>query len=111
MTLTNSKAEVLDQLEDARNSLRAQAGAQGEIQAMKEAVKEKEALVGNLRNQIRGLRAQHQKDIAKLKQVLSDPSKIEDCKAFRSVCDLYTGFNVEVFWQKNIYGEKLFNKK
>ena len=26
------------------------------------------------RNQIRGLRAQHQKDIAKLKQVLSDPS-------------------------------------
>ena len=55
MTLTNSKAEVLDQLEDARNSLRAQAGAQGEIQAMKEAVKEKEALVGNLRNQIRYL--------------------------------------------------------
>ena len=35
----------------------------------------------NLRNQIRGLRAQHQKDIAKLKQVLSDPSQIEDCKA------------------------------
>jgi len=55
MTLTNSKAEVLDQLEDARNSLRAQAGSQGEIQAMREAVKEREALIGNLRNQIRYL--------------------------------------------------------
>ena len=55
MTLTNSKAEVLDQLEDARNNLRAQAGSQGEIQAMREAVKEREALIGNLRNQIRYL--------------------------------------------------------
>merc|ERR1719234_1589925 len=55
MTLSNSKAEVLDQLEDARNSLRAQAGSQGEIQAMREAVKEREALIGNLRNQIRYL--------------------------------------------------------
>merc|ERR1719193_527585 len=55
MTLTNSKAEVLDQLEDARNSLRAQAGSQGEIQGMREAVKEREALIGNLRNQIRYL--------------------------------------------------------
>lgn len=35
------------------------------------------------RNQIRGLRAQHQKDITKLKQVLSDPSSnsLENGKA------------------------------
>ena len=55
MSLTNSKAEVVDQLEDARNTLRAQAGSQGEIQGMREAVKEREALIGNLRNQIRYL--------------------------------------------------------
>ena len=37
----------------------------------------------NLRNQIRGLRAQHQKDITKLKQILSDPSSksLENGKA------------------------------
>ena len=34
----------------------------------------------NLRNQIRGLRAQHQKDIAKLKHVLSNPCQIQDGK-------------------------------
>ena len=34
----------------------------------------------NLRNQIRGLRAQHQKDIVKLQKVLSNPCQIEDCK-------------------------------
>ena len=34
----------------------------------------------NLRNQIRGLRAQHQKDIAKLKQVICNPSQIQDGK-------------------------------
>lgn len=55
MSLTNSKAEVVDQLEDAKNTLRAQAGSQGEIQGMREAVKEREALIGNLRNQIRYL--------------------------------------------------------
>merc|ERR1719494_1126001 len=55
MSLTNSKAEVVDQLEDAKNTLRAQAGSQGEIQGMREAVREREALIGNLRNQIRYL--------------------------------------------------------
>ena len=35
----------------------------------------------NLRNQIRGLRVQHQKDIAKLKHVLSNPCQIQDGKS------------------------------
>ena len=31
----------------------------------------------NLRNQVRGLRAQHQKDMAKLKDLLANPDKLE----------------------------------
>jgi len=55
VTLTNSKAELMDQLEDARNAVRAQSDIKEEIEAMKEAVKEREMMIGNLRNQVKYL--------------------------------------------------------
>jgi len=58
VTLTNSKAELMDQLEDARNAVRAQSDIKEEIEAMKEAVKEREMLIGNLRNQVKYLESE-----------------------------------------------------
>lgn len=55
VALTNQKAELLDQLEDTKRVIQSQEGAQGEIQAMREAVKEREMMIGNLRNQVRHL--------------------------------------------------------
>merc|ERR1719318_804431 len=55
VTLTNSKAELLDELETANRTISSCSNVQAEISAQDEAVKEKEILLTNMRNQVRYL--------------------------------------------------------
>jgi len=55
VTLTNSKAELLDQLETANRTISSCSNVQAEISARDEAVKERDIMLTNMRNQVRYL--------------------------------------------------------
>lgn len=55
VTLTNSKAELLDQLDNANRTINSFTNVEAEIAARDEAVKEREIMLTNMKNQVRYL--------------------------------------------------------
>merc|ERR1719318_850856 len=55
VTLTNTKAELLDKLEAANRTISSCSNVQAEISARDEAVKERDIMLTNMRNQVRYL--------------------------------------------------------
>ena len=58
VSLTNSKAELMDQLEDAKRSLTSFSSAEAKLTATNETVKEKDIMSNNLKNRAKYLEEQ-----------------------------------------------------
>merc|ERR1719193_507881 len=55
VNLINSKAEALDQLEDSKRRIEKLSAADQEIKGLQEAIREREGIIGGLRNQVKYL--------------------------------------------------------
>eukprot|EP00092_Neocalanus_flemingeri_P031018 GFUD01033693.1.p1 GENE.GFUD01033693.1~~GFUD01033693.1.p1 ORF type:complete len:866 (-),score=253.22 GFUD01033693.1:551-2803(-) len=68
VSITNSKAELMDQLEDAKRSLSGFSSVEAKLSAMNETVKEKDIMSNNLKNNIKYLQ----------QQLVNEGKKVED---------------------------------
>merc|ERR1719318_739871 len=86
VTLTNTKAELLDKLEAANRTTSNCENIQAEITARDEAVKEKEILLTNMRNQVRYLEEELSRrrtpDSAEIENKNANDIKIEENEDF-----------------------------
>eukprot|EP00092_Neocalanus_flemingeri_P022765 GFUD01024685.1.p1 GENE.GFUD01024685.1~~GFUD01024685.1.p1 ORF type:complete len:1211 (+),score=419.30 GFUD01024685.1:52-3633(+) len=95
VTLTNSKAQLLDQLENANRTINSFANVEAEIAAKDEAVKEREIMLTNMKNQVKYL----QEELSQRKT----PDRIENMDTLENkVAEQFADFEKELNQAKEI---------
>eukprot|EP00092_Neocalanus_flemingeri_P006119 GFUD01006590.1.p1 GENE.GFUD01006590.1~~GFUD01006590.1.p1 ORF type:complete len:1188 (-),score=409.01 GFUD01006590.1:61-3624(-) len=95
VTLTNSKAQLLDQLENANRTINSFANVEAEIAAKDEAVKEREIMLTNMKNQVKYL----EEELSQRKT----PDRIVNMDTLQNkVAEQFTDFEKELNQAKEI---------